>query len=141
MLNTSLTNTDGTRRMIGPATSLHVLPGDKIDMDVWVKYQSTCGTNETSINTFLFAALTSAYGLSATGETTQAYQAFNSAIGATSLIDQTPCDVPKAFLNYIYFDSDFENSQFGFVQECSSAENTFERLTLQKDIDAEGYIY
>ncbi|MCG8309084.1 MAG: RHS repeat-associated core domain-containing protein, partial [Cytophagales bacterium] len=141
MLNAALTNADGTRRMIGPATSLHVLPGDKVTMDVWARYESTCGTNETAVSTFLFAALTSAYGLSSSGETARAYQAFNSAVGATALIDQAPCDVPKAFLNYILFDSNFESPQFGFIQVSSSAESALEKLTLQKDIDEEGYLY
>jgi len=111
-----------------------------VSMEVWAKYPSTCGASETTVSTFLFSALTATYGLSAT-ETPMAYQAFDDYFGTVTLFDQSACDVPKAYLNYIFFDRNFENPSFGFVQVSSNAEGSFEKLSLQKSIDQEGYLY
>jgi RHS repeat-associated protein len=128
-------------KVVGPARGLKVYPGDSITMEVWAKYPGSCGVSEMSVGTFLFSALTSAFGISGTGETQQIYQAFNEAVGGTTLFDQTACDVPKAFLNYILFDEDYDNPSYGFAQISSSANGSFEKLTLTKTITEAGYMY
>lgn len=141
MLNASLTNADGTRRVVGPTMSLHVFPGDTVDMEVYAKYANTCGVSETTASAFLFASLAAASGISAVGETAKAYQALDGATGAAALFDQSSCDVPKAFLNYILFDKNFSNPTIGFVQVSSTAGTQFEELSLSKSINKEGYLY
>ena len=85
-------------------------------MEVWAKYLSTCGASETTASAFLFTALTSGLGIVSTGETSQAYTAMNSLLGTTTLIDQSPCDRPSAYLNYIFFDENYANPVVGFRQ-------------------------
>ncbi len=139
MLNATLINSDGTRRMIGPAKGLKVYQGDVIDMEVWARYNQV-NTSETSVSTFLFAAMTASFGVTAL-ENPQVYSAFNSFIGATTLINQSSGDVPKSFLNYIFFDNNYENPEFGFVQVSSAASSAHQKLSLSKTIGSEGYLY
>lgn len=139
MLNSHMINADQSRRIIGPAKGLKVYPGDVIDMEVWARYAQV-NTSEVSAAAFLFSAMTASFGITS-GDNPQIYSAFNSFIGATTLINQTPGDVPKAFLNYIFFDENYENPQFGFKQVSSSANGAHEKLSLTKTITEAGYIY
>jgi RHS repeat-associated protein len=139
MLNSHMINADKSRRIIGPAKGLKVYPGDVIDMEVWARY-SQVNTSEVSASAFLFSAMTASFGITA-GDNPQIYSAFNSFIGGTALINQTPLDVPKACLNYIFFDKNYENPQFGFKQVSSSANGAHEKLSLSKTITEAGYIY
>jgi RHS repeat-associated protein len=139
MLNSHLTNTDGSRRIIGPAKGLKVYPGDVVDMEVWARYEQV-DENETSINAFLFAAMTASFGITP-GDNPQVYNAFNSFIGSTVLFDQAPGDRPKAFLNYIFFDKYYENPHMGLFQVPDAAKNSHQLISYSKSITEEGYIY
>ena len=129
MLNANQT-VNGTRRVVGAAKGLKMQAGDTVDMEVWTRYLSTCGAGETTASAFLFAALTSGLGIISTGETAQAYTAMNSLLGTTTLFDQEPCDVPKAYLNYIFFDENYANPVVGFKQVSVLAEYNFHKLSL-----------
>ena len=100
MLNANLT-VNGARRIVGAAKGLKIQAGDTVDMEASAKYPSTCGVGATTASAFLFTALTSGLGIVSTGETSPAYTAMNSLLGTTTLIDQSPCDRPSAYLNYI----------------------------------------
>ena len=110
-------------------------------MEVWTRYLSTCGAGETTASAFLFAALTSGLGIISTGETAQAYTAMNSLLGTTTLFDQEPCDVPKAYLNYIFFDENYANPVVGFKQVSVLAEYNFHKLSLSFAASTAGYLY
>ena len=131
---------NGVRRMTGAMKGLRIQAGDTVNMEVWAKYNQV-STGTTSVGTFLFAALTGGLGLTETGETALAYGAFNDAVGATTLYGQGPGEVPKAYLNYIFFDDNYENPAFGFQQVGSTAENNFQQLALNFTAPSSGYLY
>jgi RHS repeat-associated protein len=138
LLNSHLL-TDGIRRVVGPARGLKVYPGDVVEMEVWARYQEVDNSTLTAA-TFLFSAMTSAFGITP-GDNPVIYDAFNNLLGGTALIGQQPGDVPKAFLNYIFFDKNYENHSVGFEQVGSSADGDHQQLLLSKAITEEGYIY
>ena len=140
MLNANQT-VNGTRRVVGAAKGLKIQAGDTVDMEVWAKYPSTCGVSETTASAFLFAALTSGLGIVSTGETAQAYTAMNSLLGTTTLFDQEPCDVPKAYLNYIFFDENYANPGGGIPAGRRLHRDTFQKLSLSFAASAAGYLY
>jgi RHS repeat-associated protein len=139
MLNSHLTNADGTRRIVGPAKGLKVYAGDVVNMEVWARYTQV-NTTKISVSTFLFAAMTASFGITP-GDNPQVYNAFNSFMGGTTLFNQNSGDVPKAFLNYIFFDKNYANPQFGYIQAGSAAGSSHQKLSLTKPITDEGYIY
>ncbi len=49
--------------------------------------------------------------------------------------------MPKAYLNYIFFDNNYENESYGFQQIGSAAENNFQKLTLTHTTTSSGYLY
>ncbi len=139
MLNSHLSYSDGTRRIIGPAKGLKVYPGDVIDMEVWARYNQV-NSSETSAEEFLFAALTASFGVTV-GENPQVFNALDGFTRGTTLFNQNSGETPKAFLNYIFFDNNYENPDFGFAQVSSTAASGHQRLLLSKTINSEGYIY
>ena len=140
LLNTHLTNADGTQRMVGPSKGLKVYRNDSVYMEVWARYVQQ-GTSEISASTFLLSALTASFGISSVGETSQIYSAFNSFFAGTTLFNQSPGDVPKAFINYIFYDEQYENPVYGFQQVGSSAATNFQKLELQFKAPSNGYLY
>ena len=84
--------------------------------------------------------MTASFGVTL-AESPQVYSAFNSFIGTTTLINQSSGDVPKSFLNYIFFDNNYENPEFGFVQVSSAASSAHQKLSLSKTVNLEGYLY
>jgi RHS repeat-associated protein len=139
-LNAYETNPDGTRKMIGPATGLKVYPGDVVNMEVWTRYAQV-NTSQAPASAFLFSALAASFGLVSTGETAPIYNAFNAKVGTTLLNSQTSGSVPKAYLNYLFFDKNYQNPVSGFIQVTSAARLSFQKLTLSKSITTEGYMY
>jgi len=140
MLNSTLT-VNGEPRTTAAMKSLKLQVGDTVNMEVWAKHPGVTGSGLTGINTFLFTALTSGFGLVAGGETAQAYNAFTSLIGTKALIDQDTDDDPVAYLNYIFFDDNYANPVYGLQQISSAADDAFEQLSLSFTATTSGYLY
>ncbi|MEO9964360.1 MAG: DUF6443 domain-containing protein [Reichenbachiella sp.] len=125
-------------KMIGPAKALKLYAGDVVDLKVFAKYQSTANSTQATTSVMLFDALAAAYGIGGSGEL---FTAFQGQFGAASLFVQTQNEVPAAFMNYIFYDENYENPQFGHVQVSSAAESDFETLTLSVTAPADGYMF
>jgi RHS repeat-associated protein len=137
-----LKNTSTVKQVVGPAKGLKVYPGDVVDMEVWAKYDNTCGVTGITVGEFLFTALTASFGITGAGETQQIHTALNEVVGSNMLFNQISCDVPRAFINYIFFDKNYDNYYFGARQISSAANGSFEKLSLSTTtIDEEGYLY
>ncbi|PSR52014.1 hypothetical protein AHMF7605_29125 [Adhaeribacter arboris] len=138
------------KEVIGLAKSLQVMPGDTINMEVYAKY-FTPTSKSTNVQRFIVAAISSAFGLSAStiGEAGMAYQSLTALHGAGLLLhsdEETDKAAPKAYLNYILFDQDFIPYDLGFDQVSTQALETgkntpHEKLGLQAIIKRPGYIY
>jgi RHS repeat-associated protein len=92
----------------------------------------------------MIAAIAASYGLSGgVNEATKPiYDAFEGVLGDVVLYNQQNTEVPKAFINYIFFDKNYDNYYFGARQISSAAKGNFEKLTLSTpSIDEEGYLY
>lgn len=138
-LNGALTiSGTSTPRSVGPAKMLQVATGERVQLEVFARYQNPVGTNTSAITT-LAAAVTGAYGLTS-GEA--AYQALSDnvppAAGSFSKLGNSA----KAYLFYILFDNNYGyNGQFGYAMVDNTAEVGFQRLYLDITIPADGYLY
>ena len=95
-------------QITGPAISLEVGPGDKITAAVWSYYEMAEGFSGVQGEAPILAAISGAFE-SATGlaETAQIFNDNYDALAA-SVIGGTHSDaIPAAYLNYIYFDANF----------------------------------
>ena len=125
-------------RIVGPASTFPVAKGDTVSMSVWAKYPTQSSTNNTT--GALLTAVQSAFGLTAVGETAQAFQAFDDVLGSGALYSlSTDPSVPDAYLNYIFFDEDHQYVVSGFDQVES--QGVYDSLALQYISDRAGYIY
>jgi RHS repeat-associated protein len=99
----------GNGQQIGLAKTFSVMPGDTIKAEVYAKYRNL---SSTASNLSGFAlALTSAFGLSSgmTGDAAAAYNALNSygAAIAGGSNHSEDINAPKAYLNILLFDKDY----------------------------------
>ena len=99
----------GAGEVIGLAKSLAVVPGDVIDMEVYVKYLA--GTGGTGIGGIL-GIIAEAFGVSgtSTGEGLQAYNAISGLMAIpdyVTLANNKTAETHQVFLNYLLFDVDF----------------------------------
>lgn len=131
--------------LIGPAKSFEVNSGDVVDLEVYVRYANLTTTNSGLSN--LFNSLVGAFSLNPGGgiglEGQQAYNAFNGMFGSGAFIGSGDWDenAPKAYLNYILFDEDFNLIDFGFDQLSQSAGSAHELLSLHVKVQQKGYLY
>jgi RHS repeat-associated protein len=99
----------GNGQQIGLSKTFAVMPGDTIKAEVYAKYRNL---SSTASNLSGFAlALTSAFGLSSgmTGDAAAAYNALNSygAAIAGGSNHSEDINAPKAYLNILLFDKDY----------------------------------
>ena len=99
----------GNNSQVGLAKSFSVMPGDTIKAEVFVKYQNLI-SNTSGLSAFA-TALTSAFGLNSTmvGDPGSAYNALNSygTLIAGGYNHSDDINAPKAFLNILLFDKDY----------------------------------
>ncbi|MTI23743.1 RHS repeat domain-containing protein [Fulvivirga kasyanovii] len=131
-------------QIAGPAISLPVGPGDKIDIEVYSYYEAGDYGNLQPADAIL-AAVAGAFGGANGGNTFEqsTYDAFTAENG-TSLVgngNDAGDTRPAAYLNYILFDEQMNFQKDGFAQVDVNA-NTHEVLALN-DIVVEkaGFIY
>ncbi|HYG39746.1 MAG TPA: hypothetical protein VD908_14055, partial [Cytophagales bacterium] len=127
-------------RVVGPAITLNVSPGDTIKMEVFAKYSNT-GSNYTSVIDNVASAVAGAY--TAGMIEAQKQLVSNAFAGIPRLAFSSSNTAPRAYLNYIFFDKSMKYVQsYSNAQQITTAAATgFERLFLETVIEKEGYLY
>jgi len=127
-----------TPRSIGPNKVLQVAAGDRVQLEVFARYQTGAGSNEELIPS-IANAVTGAFGLGA-GEA--AYTALNDNLGSLIGSFSRQGSASKAYLFYILLNSNHEYyGQFGYsLVEPEASVNT-QRLYLDITIPQGGYLY
>lgn len=132
-----------TNEVVGLAKSLEVQAGDRIDMEVYAKYDSLTTTNSNAGT--LVTALISAFSLSTSGGTVltgeNARNAFTGNSGYFGGGEGDDEDAPRAYLNYILFNENFGLVDLGYDRITTDAVSAHERLSLNIKIDQPGYLY
>ena len=125
---------------IGPAISLKVSPGDKINIQVFAKYISNGGDYTEALSTIassLAGAFTSTLKEGAK-------QVVGNALGGLPRVGlNNSSEVPKGYVNIIFFDKNYVyDPDFSEARQISdNADGQFEELLLNKEIQKEGYVY
>ncbi len=128
-------------RVMGPSMSLKVMPGDTIKMNVFAKYDMKAKTKETVTGMAAIVAssfVTEEMAPEAATIVRQALQTPLSAVQTTLFAkDHT---IPKAYLNYLFFDKDMKYKTGGFKQVSEEALGKFEEMELDFAPQEEGYL-
>jgi RHS repeat-associated protein len=128
----------------GMAKSMHVYPGDKIDIEVWEYHEGTGGYDGTSpsLSTMITAIAGAFGGASGGGGESQAiYDGVNSALTATGTGGNQGTSRPSAYLNYILFDKNYKFLDAGW-QLAPNTTFTKQKLSFPtKNIVHEGYMF
>ena len=135
-------------KLIGPARSMRVQPGEKVRLSVKARYEEFSESSIEGAEGSL-AALLSAFGPTTIGlEGSQSYQAISEALGSTALMGKDETGVPHAYLNYLLFDDNFQLQDMGFQhmsEEGRVAESSLdavETVSLKEiEISESGYLY
>lgn len=129
---------------IGPARSIHVYPGDKVDIEVWEYHEGATGFGTTSTPlTTLITNVAGAFGgvSGAAGESGAIYNGVNAAFTLFGTGGNQGDTRPAAYLNYILFDKNYNVLDAGWRL---APDTTFTKQKLSfptKQIKEEGYIY
>jgi RHS repeat-associated protein len=137
----------GTNEKYGVARSMSVMPGDTIKVQVYAKYADPNTTNWNQTLTNLMSAIASnTGGIVVDGG---GYSSSTSSFSFGGLVNtggSSPSS-PKAFLNWIIFDRDYNFKDGGFIQVSQAAKETgtdgpHEKLSKNDILIKEpGYIY
>jgi len=101
----------------GPAKSIKVYPGDRIDAEVWSYHENNSGfgSGHASVAAMVTAVATAFGGASGGGgESGSIYDGVNTALGGFGLGNDPGDGAPAAYLNYIQFDQQYKVLNFGF---------------------------
>ncbi|HTJ51991.1 MAG TPA: DUF6443 domain-containing protein [Cyclobacteriaceae bacterium] len=129
-----------TPKAIGPAKMLQVSSGDRLQLEVYARYNTNVGSN-TAVITTLASAVTGAYGLVNSGETASAFQALTNNVPTVASGITRTNTVAKAYLFYILFDNNYVYKQFGYQAITTAAAIGHERLYLDVTMPTDGYLY
>ena len=133
----------------GPATTLQVMPGDEVTMEVYVKYLDRRTTDNSLAAAMVLSGLMGAPGYTIAEEGATSYLLTHTTTGATALLpaDNTG-DAPQAYLNYILMDEAHNPVQQGFQKVSTAAAidpvnpaGNHERLLITLEIEQPGYLY
>ena len=127
-------------REVGPAKSLAVTQGDKVRIEVYARYVAGSG-NASDVVAAMVGLLTGSFGLTGSGETAAAYNAFNDPANASFFNGISNGSNPNAYLNYIVFDANYLNPQTGYVTLSTQAAAGFEKLEIEIAVPTTGYMY
>jgi RHS repeat-associated protein len=131
--------------VIGPARSFPVNPGDAFDVEAFVTYESETSSGS-DIGNFM-TSLINAFALQSTGGTgvdgSQAYNKFSSLFTSPWITSSSYEDIsaPKAFLNYLLFDENFNWIDAGFDQVNVAGATSHDYLSLNVKVKQKGYLY
>jgi len=126
-----------TSKAIGPAKMLQVSAGDRLQLEIFARYQTGTGGNNALI-TNLASAVTGSFLLNA-GEA--AHTALTNSVPAQAATITQTSGVPKSYLFYILFNSSYVYQQFGYVLVNSTAQAGHQQLYLDVTIPTGGYLY
>ncbi|NVJ64410.1 MAG: RHS repeat-associated core domain-containing protein [Flavobacteriaceae bacterium] len=131
-----------TNRQLGVSKLLQVMRGDEVDMEVYAYHFGGYSDNGSVSNTAILSALVAGVTGSAPNglETAGVSPAVNGNASAIFVGSNGSSTSPRAYLNYILFDSDFNYLDAGFAQATNTA-NSHLQLTLSKTIEESGFIY
>ncbi|UII34115.1 DUF6443 domain-containing protein [Fulvivirga ulvae] len=134
-------------QMTGPALSLPVYPGDRIDMKVQGYHRGGSGNaSPVDLDDFITALAGAFGGVSGGNAMEQAIysiteQAIDPMFGGIGLMGTQNDQQPAAYLNYIIFTKDFKVHQHGHTQ-IPAAANTVHKLRIDNiTSDIAGFIY
>ncbi|MFZ6014612.1 MAG: hypothetical protein ACOYXT_30005, partial [Bacteroidota bacterium] len=107
----------------GLAKSLSVMPGDTVKMEVYAKYVDTNNGNWTQALTDLLTAIANGTAPAGTVVDGVAYSTSTSSFGFAGLLNTSGStgNGPKAYLNYIIFDREYNFKNGGFVRMTDAA--------------------
>jgi RHS repeat-associated protein len=129
---------------IGPAKSLKVYPGDKVDIEVWEYHESTSGygSGGTPLTNFISSVALAFGGVSGgPGESGAIFTGVNNAITAFGHGGGQGDSQPAAYLNYILFDKDRKVLDAGW-QLAPSSSFTKQKLSFNTlNVREEGFVY
>jgi RHS repeat-associated protein len=129
---------------IGPAKSVKVYPGDKIDIEVWEYHEGTngFGTTGSPLNALITSVASAFGGVSgAAGESGLIYSGVNSTLNTYGTGGNQGDWRPAAYLNFILFDKNYNVLDAGW-QVAPSTTFTKQKLSFAtKEIKEEGYLY
>ncbi|MCC5931853.1 MAG: hypothetical protein JJU28_21590 [Cyclobacteriaceae bacterium] len=126
-------------RVVGPSLNLHLQAGDTVKMEVYARYIEKARKKQSLAG--IGALIAASLGTTPAGEIPEVIDAVKGALGMGHLSafsqDQS---IPKAYLQYLFFDKSFNFVNAGFRQVSKEAENDFELLSLDYTADQEGYL-
>lgn len=128
---------------VGPAKSIKVYPGDKIDASVYSYFVNTSGYNSTLNSVGATVASTFGGVVSVAGDPGAIYQNVTNAYAGGGLLagHTGSSSYPSAYLNYILFDKDYNPLQ-GQSFPISQTPNSPQSLAITQVTATEiGYIY
>ncbi|NVJ46694.1 MAG: RHS repeat-associated core domain-containing protein [Cytophagia bacterium] len=136
---------------VGPGKMLVVSAGDTVDLSVWARYSSSFSSTGSGSSANIAIAIASMFGTNGGGASTyeqNTYNLLNTNSGSflASIDDTGSSSVPKAYLNYILFDQDFNlvQSVSGYQKVDSGSEDAFDEVTMNGLVMPEGgflYVY
>jgi RHS repeat-associated protein len=135
-----------TNEKYGIAKSIRVMPGDAIKMEVFAKYVDTNNTNWTQALTNLMAAIgNNTGGIVVDGAS---YGSSTSSFSYAGLVNTSGSsgDGPRAYLNWVIFDKDYNLKNGGYVRMSTAAreygqDGAHEKLAENITITEPGYVY
>lgn len=129
------------QRIMGPSMSLEVMAGDKIDIKVYARYDKQA-TTEPPLSEMAFIVASAITGEPVTSEGTQMIaQSLNTPLqGGGLVVFKNEHTVPKAYLNFLFFDKNMNYEAGGFKQVTENAMYGFEEITLDFTPQEEGYL-
>jgi RHS repeat-associated protein len=149
----SANNTPGGAKVVrmnqtystGPAKSLKVYPGDKVDMETYCYYESASGYGSTnSTVATMLASIASAFGgvSGRAGESGSIFNGINSALGQIGLAPNLGDGRPSAYLNYILFDQQYKVVDMGWTAVPSTASFAKQKISIpQITVKEAGYMF
>jgi len=126
-----------TSKAIGPAKMLQVNAGDRVQLEVFARYQTGTGGNNALISN-LASAVTGSFLLNA-GEA--AHTAITNNVPTQAATISQTSGVPKSYLFYILFNNSYAFQQFGYVLVNSTAQAGHQQMYLDITVPTGGYLY
>ncbi|HAC26032.1 MAG TPA: hypothetical protein DCE81_14050 [Cytophagales bacterium] len=128
----------------GPAISLRVSPGDKLDIETWAYYEAGTNYNNAIDGAVMTTAIAAAFGgvSGAAGESGRVFNLINNGIGTFGLGGTSSTTLPAAYMQYMVYDNS-DRFLFGGFQRVTAAGNLAkEKITQpQITISEPGYVY
>lgn len=132
-------------RQVGAAKVLDIQAGDEVAMEVWAKYEDSFHATQAIAGIGSIVENTFATASAGTGAESAA-GALSTAIGNPAAYDLFSGDgwhEPKAYLQYLFFDSDyqFDSGQSGYIPVTTSSKGQFAKLAETATFSADGYLF